>query len=371
MFRNDKKEGTISPMSEGTRTTRSRLVTSLLSLGLSLGATAAYASDPLPGDAIAPPVNVNIAFFYNEFTDAGDVGSAHGGSDSQDTHISTDVSVARYIRTFDVAGLLSGFDVYEEYYAYLGGQRASVGSLPSGLPGVLPPIGPAYASLSTQGGFSQPNIGVFTFPINDPATGTYLVLHPWIAPPISSFNKDYYLNPAQNTWTYEMEVGFRKTLIGTPTTRNLAIELWGEAYLFGPNNDSAAISPAVYADSLAPGYGTIGVSNPVSPRQSQPASFHEEPSEELRVYLPYVFYPATAAFIAPGLYQSFGGKQYYVLRNGEKTDTGDSTNETQLRLVAGSFVTPTTQIELVGEYDVADRGGPLQRAVLLRVVKFF
>ncbi|HEY1856424.1 transporter [Acidocella sp.] len=371
-------------MSKRARTIRPHLLTSLLSLGLSLGATAAYASDPIPGDAIAPPVNVNIGLFYNEFTDAGAVGSPNNGTNGQDTHLSTDVAVARYIRTFDVGGLLSGVDVFEEYFSYLGSQHAGVGNLPSAAPGLLPPIGPAYASLSTQGGFAQPNIGIFTFPINDPATGTYLVLHPWIAPPISSFNKDYYLNPAQNTWTYEMEVGFRKTLIGTPTTRNLTIELWGEAYLFSPNNDSAAISPAVFADSLPPSYAlahdfinpAIPGSNPVSPEESQPASFHEEPSEEMRVYLPYEFYPATDAVIAPGLFQSFGGKQYYVLRNGAKVNPGftsddTSTNETQLRLVASSFVTPTLNVALVGEYDVANRGGPLQRAVLLRLAKFF
>jgi Putative MetA-pathway of phenol degradation len=366
-------------MSKRARTSRPRLLTSLLSCGLSLGATAAYASDPLPGDAIAPPVNVNIGLFYNAFTDAGDVGSPHGGSDSQDTHISTDVSVARYIRTFDVAGLLSGVDVFEEYTIFLGGQRASAGYLPSAAPGLLPPIGRAYASLSTQGGFGQPNIGVFTFPINDPATGTYLVLHPWIAPPISSFNKDYYLNPAQNTWTYEMEVGFRKTLIGTPTTRNLTIELWGEAYLFSPNNDSAYNTPAIYADNLSPLYASahefvnqaIPGSNPIRSPSSTPASFHEEPSEEFRVYLPYEFYPATDAVIAPGLFQSFGGKQYYNVSGAGKVDTLNRTNETQLRLVLSSFVTPTLNVNLVGEYDVANRGGPLQRVVLLRLAKFF
>jgi hypothetical protein len=75
--------------------------------------------------------------------------------------------------------------------------------------------------------------------------------------------------------------------------------------------------------------------------------------------------------IAPGLYQSFGGKQYYTLSNGVKMDSGNRTNETQLRLVGSSFVSPTINIALEGEYDVANRGGPLERAVLLRVAKFF
>ena len=51
-----------------------------------------------------------------------------------------------------------------------------------------------------------------------------------------------------------MEVGLYKTLIGTPTTRNLAISLWGEAYLFSPNHNSADVTPAVYANSIPAAY---------------------------------------------------------------------------------------------------------------------
>jgi hypothetical protein len=361
------------------RTIRPHLLTASLALGLGFGAPAAYASDPLPSDAIAPPANVNIALFYNYFTDAGAFGSAdNGGTYSQNTHISTDIVVARYIRTFNVAGLLSGVDVYEEYYGFVGNQRVGVGNIPSAAPGLLPSYGSGYGSFSAQSGLGQPNIGVFTFPINNAATGTYLVLHPWIAPPISSFNKNYALNPAQNTWTYEMEVGLYKTLIGTPTTRNLSISLWGEAYLFSPNHNSAYVTPTVYANSIPPIYSfahalnpLVPASNPLAPSTVTPASFHEEPSEEVRVYLPFEFYPATDAVIAPGLFQSFGGKQYYTLSNGVKVDSGNRTNETQLRLVASSFVSPTINVTLEGEYDVANRGGPLERAVVLRLAKFF
>ena len=117
-------------------TSQPHLLTAWLALGLSFGAPAAYASDPLPGDAIAPPANVNIALFYNYFTDAGSFGSADGGgTTSANTHISTDIVVARYIRTFNVEGLLSGVDVYDDYYGFVGSQRVGVGNIgptPSG-----------------------------------------------------------------------------------------------------------------------------------------------------------------------------------------------------------------------------------------------
>ena len=347
-----------------------RPLTAWLALGLSFSATAAHASDPLPSDAIAPPANVNIALFYNEFTDAGAFGNAgNGGTVSHDTHLSADILVGRYIRTFNVAGLLSGVDVFEEYFGFVGNQRVGIGNIPA--PPPLGSLGSGYGSLSANSGFGQPNIGIFTFPIDNAATGTYLVLHPWIAPPISSFNKNFTLNPAQNTWTYEMEVGLYKTLIGTPTTRNLSISLWGEAYLFSPNHNSADVTPTVFANNIPPLASFFGVRNPVQASSALPATFHEQPSEELRVYLPYEFYPATDAVIAPGLFQSFGGKQYFMLSNGLKVDSGNRTNETQLRLVASSFVSPTINITLEGEYDVANRGGPLERAILVRVAKFF
>ena len=83
------------------------------------------------------------------------------------------------------------------------------------------------------------------------------------------------------------------------------------------------------------------------------------------------FHEPPDAVIAPGLFQSFGGKQYFMQSNGLKMDSGNRTNETQLRLVASSFVSPTVNVTLEGEYDVANRGGPLERSVLLRVAKFF
>ncbi|HUW80746.1 MAG TPA: transporter, partial [Acidocella sp.] len=300
---------------------RASLFGAVLPLAACLGGHAAFASDPLPGDGIAPPVNVNIGMFYNEFTSANEIGALHGTSYDHSTRIPTNISVARYIRTFDVAGFLSGAQIYEPYVAFIGSDEAGISNIPGpyvpALGGQLPSYGAGHANLSHNGGFGQPNIGLFSYLINNPATGTYGVVAPWIAPPVSSFNKNYSLNPAQNVWTYELELGFRTTLLGTPTTRNLSIELWSETYLFGANNNSAYVSPAVYANNIPSIYsvyhvlsgGLIPDSNPLQTASATPASFHEQPSQEIRVYLPYEFAPSMGAFIAPGFYQSFGGKQ--------------------------------------------------------------
>ncbi len=331
---------------------------------------AAFASDPIPGDGIAPPVNVNIFLLYNEFSDSGEFGAVHGPNYDSATHISTNITVGRFIHTFNVDGVLFGAQGYLPYVTFLGSQEAGIRNIPTPVAG-LPNFGPGHASLSHESGFAQPSLGMFAFPINNPATGTYAVIAPWIDPPISSFNKNDYLNPSPNVWTYELELGFRKILFGTPSTKNLTIEVWGEGYIFGENSNSAYVSPTVYANNIPAIYTLFGVHNPIQTSSSVPATFHEQPSEEFRIYLPYEIYPATGAFITPGFYQSFGGKQTYTLRNGTSVDSGNRTNETQLRLLLQTFITPTLAVTLAGDYDIAAHGEPLNRTFEVRFAKFF
>jgi hypothetical protein len=337
----------------------------------------AMASDPVVGDSIAPPVNVNIGLLYNVFSDAGTFGALHGSNYSKDTKIEADITVARYIRTFEIGGFEAGAQIYDEYYSFLGQQ--TLGERQLGLGGLAPyarfgaqPLGAGRATLSANSGFAQPNLGAFIFPVKNPAAGQYLVIAPWISPPISSYNKNDILNPSPNAWVYEMEVGYRQTILGTQTTPNLSLELWGEVYGYGSNSHSALDAPYVTANSIpAIDAGVFGVKNPVQTPSSTPATFREQPTEEIHVYAPYIFNPATLAFVAPGFYQSFGGKQTYKLSNGAVEDSGNRTNETQLRLNVGSFVSPTTQIELLGEYDIAAHGQQLARNVELRIATFF
>lgn len=361
---------------------RAGLLAAALAFGAGFGQPAA-ASDPVPGDAFAPPVNINIGMLYDEFSDAGTFGAVHGSNYTKNTHISTNIVVGRYIRTFDIGGFLSGVQVFLPYVSFLGGQEVGVrniaGPYVPALGGQLPAYGPGRASLTHNSGFAQPNIGLFSFLINKPETGTYWVVGPWIDPPVSSFNKNDNLNPDQNVWIFEPETGFRATLIGAPTTQNLTIELWGAAYFFTSNNHSALVTPSVSANAIPASYaiynalsgGAIPDSNPLQAASVTPASFHEQPKEEIHIYLPYQFAPSTLGFIAPGFYQSFGGKQTYTLQNGAKVDSGNRTEETQLRLAAGTFVSPSVQLMAIGEYDLAAHGEPLNRTVLFRVLKFF
>ncbi len=376
------------------KTLRACLFSALLPFGVLAGGHAAFASDPIPGDEIAPPPNVNIGLFYNIFGNAGTFGAVRGNNYSKDTHISTNINVLRYVRTMEIGGFLSGFQVYEPYVDFVGGQQLGVrnigGPFVPALGGQLPAYGAGRANLSHTSGFGQPNFSVFTFPINDPKTGTYLTLVPWISPPIGQFNSNSVLVPAQNVWTYELSAGFRTDLFGTPSTNNLAVVVWAHAYFYGDNNKSSYVQPSVSANAIPSIYqffnlvsgGQIPDANPLQAASSAPATFKEQPSGEFRVYFPYTFYPATDATITPGIYQSFGGKQTYTLHRatvvngalvpaGTRLDSGNRTDETQLRLFVESFVSPTAAVNVGFYYDVAAHGQPLNRQLLIRLVKFF
>ena len=331
----------------------------------------ARASDPLPGDLITPPVNINIMLFYNEFSDAGQYGAVRGDTTKNETHLSDDVLVGRYIRTFDVAGFNAGVQAYIPFVTFIGGQRVGIGNIPAPLPG-LPAVGPGHANLTSNTGFDQPNFSAFFYPIDDPATGTYAVISPWISPPVSSFSKEDALNPGtQNVWTYELEDGVRTTLLGSAKAQNLSIEVWDTVYFFGNNSNSALVEPEVSADNIPAFYTAFGVRNPLRSTSATPATYREQPSNELRIYLPYTFAPAMGAFIAPGFYQSFGGKATYKINGLGVVDSGARTDETQVRLIASTFLSHSLAVMIAGYFDVAAHGGPLNRTVLVRLGVFF
>jgi hypothetical protein len=321
--------------------TRNLLVAALLAAS-ALAPRMALASDPLPGDATGLPPNTNIFLYYNIFTNSGVVEPPHGDGYDKDTRIAVNIQALRYIRTFNVDGMTAGVQAVQPYAIFMGNQVRGLA--------VAPPDGaPGRISLTHSDGFLQPSFGAFIFPVARPATGTYVVGGFWFSPPIGQYNTAANLTITQNLWYGELEVGGRTLLLGTPETQSLAVELWGEGYIYGSNNDA----------TLA-GIGGTG-----------PARLSQQPTAELRVYFPYQFYPATRAAFIPGLYQSFGGKQYYTLPNGSRLDAGVRTQQTQLRFMLSSFLSPHWQVLLNGQWDVAAQGGPLSRELELRVAAAF
>jgi hypothetical protein len=295
-------------------------------LSLSAGFTnKAMASDPLPGDAIGLPPDVNIGLLYNVLVGSGSFAPAHGSDINNHSKLSVDVTVLRYVRTFGIDGYTVGAQAVLPINAFL--SPAKVGG----------------ASLSTNSGFQQPLLGVFAFPVNDDADGRSVAMGAWIFPAVSSFNKNYTVNPSENVTTYEGEAGFHQILFGDPKGSNLALEAWDEIYFYSNNSN-------------------FGPSE----------TFREQPTDEVRIYLPYVVNPKVGLFVAPGFFQSFGGKQTVAIQNTPLIiDTGNRTNISEFRFAAGMFLSPTLQVMGVGEYDVGGHGGFLQRSIQIRLAKFF
>lgn len=311
-------------------------------LALCFSMHAALASDPLPGDATAPPPNINIVLYYNIFNNAGVLEPPHGDGYSQNTRVALDIQALRYIRTFNVNGMLAGVQAVQPFVSFIGKQVEGVAQLP-------PSYTPGRVTLTTSGGFMQPSFGAFIFPVARPATGTYFVTGFWFYPPIGQYNKYAGLSLTQNLWIGELELGGHVTLFGDPAGRNLSFEYWGEGYFYGSNGNA----------TLAGIGGTA------------PASLSQQPTGEIRAYLPYVFYPRTRATFIPGIFQSFGGKQVYTLANGSTLDADTRTQETQLRFMVSTYLSPHWQVLLNAQYDVVAHGGPLNRALELRVGAIF
>jgi hypothetical protein len=291
----------------------------------------ALASDPLAGDAIGLPPDINIGLYYNVFVGSGDFAPAHGSDITNHSKLGIDVNVFRYVHTWGIDGYTVGAQAVVPINFFFSGTEVGGGHL------------------STQSGFQQPLLGVFAFPVNDDADGRSVAVGGWIFPPISSFNKNDIVNPSNNLTTYEADVGFHQILVGDPKGSNLALEAWDNVYFFSNNTDD-----------LAGGAG------------GPPATYREQPSDEIRVYLPYVVNPATGLFVAPGFFQSLGGKQTFKLHAAPVViDSGNRTNISELRFEAGMFLSPTLQVLGVGEYDVAGHGGFLTRSFQIRIAKFF
>ncbi len=298
-------------------------------------------SDPLPNDSVAPPVNVNILGFYNQFENDS-VDTPVRGDDENHTHVALDATTLRYIRSFDLGGFTAGVQAYDSFIGFLGQQKTG------------------GADDTSHNGFAQPNLSFFIFPVNDPKTGTYVVLSPWVSPPISSYNKKYTLNPTAGSpgdaWYEEMEVGARTIVMGTPKTPNLALEGWSTTTLWQPNTH--------YQVSAGP-LGNL------------PATYRQQTTEELRGYVIYGIAPQLGASIAGGFYQSFGGKQTVkipgLIRYGINplVDSGQRYDESQLRLVGTMFLSPTIEATAFAYYDVAAHGGTKERTIGLRIFKLF
>jgi hypothetical protein len=248
------------------------------------------------------------------------------------THIATDVPILRYVHTFTpIGGLNYGVQVIAPYVSFLGNQH----------------IGPE--PLSTNSGFDEPTLSAFAWPIDDPAHDQYLVMTYFLSPPVGAFNSNANLNASTHDWVNNLEVGYGHILAGQPKAKRLDFQVWYDVYFYGNNN----------AFGNAPFLG----------KEAE----HTQTAQQVIVYLPYYFSPATAGYVGLGFEQTFGGKQTVSFQNipSLSVDTGGRNDVTSLSVIAGTFVAPTIFVNAQLATDVRVRGGAKSTSFLFNIGKIF
>ncbi len=287
-------------------------------IGLAVSAMTqpAQAGGPLPYDAPSPPPNISVAMLYNQFASATSFYTQHGTKLGH-TRIQTDVPILRLVHTFSpIDGMAWGMQVIAPYVSFLGNQR--VGG----------------ANLSHQGGFAEPQLSAFIYPVNNPAEDETAVLAYFVSPPSGSYNPAIALNASTNNWVNNLEIGFTHKIFGQAKGRRLDLQVWADGYVYGDTNVSSGVH------------------------------LKTDPVGQLIVYAPYYFHPQTAGYIGLSFEKTFGGKVSLVDAAGT-SDTGNRTNFTRIGVVAGSFLSPTIFGQAQLATDVQARGGARNDIIFL------
>ncbi|HEX7389034.1 MAG TPA: transporter [Acidiphilium sp.] len=298
-----------------------------------IAAMPADAAAPVPYDLPTPPPNVNIGMLYNEFSSAGSFYTARG-TKIGDTSISTDVPILRYVHTFTpVYGMQWGLQIIAPDVNFLGNTK--VGG----------------ANLSNNSGLGEPLLSGFIYPYSNPTEDAYVTLAYFLSPPVGAYQSTKSLNAGTNNVVNNFEIGVGHMLFGTPKGRRLDFELWADVYFYGVNGDGPMLG--------VPGLGAFK------------SHVHTEPAEQFIVYLPYYFYPKTAAYVGLSFEQTMGGKEYLTSALG-KIDTGNRNDVTTVGINAGSFLSPTVFAQASLATDVRVRGGAKRDAIFqIQVGKIF
>ncbi len=279
----------------------------------------AQAGGPLPYDAPSPPPNVSVAMLYNQFASATTFYTQHGTKLGH-TNIETDVPILRLVHTFNpVDGMQWGAQLIVPYVSFLGNQR--VGG----------------QSLSHQGGFAEPQLSAFIYPLNNPAEDETAVLAYFVSPPSGSYNPSIALNASTNNWVNNLEIGFTHKIFGQAKGRRLDLQVWADGYVYGDTSVSSGVH------------------------------LRTDPVGQLIVYAPYYFHPQTAGYVGLSFEKTFGGKVSVVSAAGT-VDTGNRNDFTRLGIVAGSFLSPTIFGQAQLSTDLQTRGGARNNVVFLAQV---
>jgi hypothetical protein len=270
-------------------------------LALALGSTKAMAVDVNAGDYTALPAGTNVAAWYQQYSHS-DRFNADGGADStRQTSLKSNISILRLIHFMDIGGITVDPQILlpfgHVYDARIGGQ-----------------------SLGSASGMADPIVGATFWLVNQPSAGVsgrYFGITPLLYLPWGSYDRHDALNLGENRFKGDLQLGWVEPLWG-----RFAIELYGDAVVYGHNDDAG------------------------SGRQT----LKQDPTYQLQGNLRYDFNPTQR--VALGYSASTGGKQYL-----DGDYTGQKTEVQQVRLEFQQMVGQRVQLSAQLTHDVRTVGG--------------
>ena len=270
-------------------------------LALALGSGKAMAVDVNAGDYTALPAGTNIAAWYQQYGHA-DRFNADGGPDStHQTSLKSNISILRLIHFMDIGGITVDPQILlpfgHVYDARIGGQ-----------------------SLGSASGMADPIVGATFWLVNQPAAGAsgrYFGVTPLLYLPWGSYDRHDALNLGENRFKGDLQLGWVEPLWG-----KVSMELYGDAVVYGHNNDAGS------------GNQTL----------------KQDPTYQVQGNLRYDFNPAQR--VALGYSASTGGKQYL-----DGDYSGQKTEVQQVRLEFQQMVGRRVQLSAQLTHDVKAVGG--------------
>ncbi len=288
-----------------------------------VGAQRASAQLINPNEYVTLPAGTNLFLGYYFFGTLNDFNQKPLGTD-KNSHLETNLGVARYVHFFDVGGYTAVLQVYQPFG--LESNAKIFGDEPKN----------AFGAVNTI-------LGATIWPVSNTATKTYLGLSGFLNVPDGTYNENQTQNLGDNRWSGVVQVGGNQG-IGT----RLSVDLVLDATFYGDNDKFSPI-PGIVPANL---------------------TLRQQTSYRVQTFLNYNINPA--ARVSIGFEGQYGGVQSFAGLPTGPLPTGLKTEFDRLRLDGSLFLSPTWQLLAEINHDVRAIGGFKQEfGLTFRVLKIF
>lgn len=261
-----------------------RCIVAAFALSAMLTPLSGWAIDVAPGDYVPPPVGTTAGLLYLQHAERN---ALYGGGSrvAADPQLTSEVGILRLIHYISI----SGVTVAPQILLPFGRLKA----------------GRDIAALGKTDGVGDVILAAPVWVINEPSSGTYLGLTPYLFLPTGNYNSNRALNLGENRTKLNLQAGFVKRL-----SDKIHLDLTGDVMFYGKNDNNAGKT-----------------------------TLRQDRMYQLQGYLRYQYTAGTNVFL--GLSQIMCGESRI---NG--IDADDASRQRKFSVGASHFVRPTTQLML-------------------------